>query len=481
MLIDLEPKSVFSAFLKICKIPRESGHEELICSYLQNFAKERELKCSVDAIGNVVICKPASSGMEQRPVVVLQSHVDMVCEKNEDVVHDFAKDPIDVYEEEGWLKARGTTLGADCGIGMAAQLALLDSKEAVHGPIECLFTVSEETGLDGARALKPGFITGNILLNLDSEDEGEVFIGCAGGIDTTARFSWVAEAVPDGAVALKVSVGGGTGGHSGDEIHKGLANANQLLARFLWQAQQKFDFGIARMQGGNKRNAIAREAWALCTLSLQDQEAFGSLFSQFSLECKAEYRHTDPDLTLELLPGELPDRLIDTDTCRRLVAALYSCPHGVMAMSNEIPGLVETSSNLASIKMDKEGEIRIGTSQRSSVNSARFHAARRIEALFRLAGAAVTHESEYPGWAPKTDSPILVNAKASYTRLFGKAPAVKAIHAGLECGIFLDAFPALDMISFGPTLRGVHAPGERLEIASVQKFWDFLLDILATV
>ena len=477
----LKPQSVFAAFLEICKIPRESGHEELIITYLQNFAQEHGLKYATDAAGNVIICKPASSGMEHLPVVVLQSHLDMVCEKNEDVVHDFSKDPINVYEEDGWLKARGTTLGADCGIGMAAQLALLGSKEIKHGPIECLFTVSEETGLDGARALQPGFITGNILINLDSEDEGEIFIGCAGGIDTTARFFYSTEDVPAHSMALKVSITGGTGGHSGDEIHKDLANANQLLARFLWNAYQKIDFKIAHIQGGNKRNAISREAWALCTLDINDESLFIELFNRFATECTTEYRLTDPELKAEVHPAPLPNQIIDSHTCHNLIAALYSCPHGVLAMSKEISGLVETSTNLASIKMDKEGEIRIGTSQRSSVNSARFNAAARIEALFSLAGAKVTHESEYPGWAPNTHSTILQKGVASYTRLFGKAPHVKAIHAGLECGLFLDAFPTLDMISFGPTLRGVHAPGERLEISSVQKFWDFLLDLIVSV
>ena len=477
----LEPQAVFSLFLEICTIPRESGHEAQIGAYLQNFARARGLEYRIDQAGNVVIVKPATPGMEQRPTVVLQSHVDMVCEKNEDCLHDFSKDPIPVYEEEGWLKAKGTTLGADCGIGMALQLALLDHKEASHGPLECLFTVSEETGLDGARALKPGFITGNILLNLDSEDEGEIFIGCAGGIDTTARFSYTTTPVPKEALAFKVSVSGGTGGHSGDEIHKDLANANQLLARFLWKAQQQYTFGIAHIQGGNKRNAIPREAWALCTLNPADVAGFTALFQQFASECRAEYRRTDPELKPEIAPAPCPDQLIDPDTCSRLVAALCGCPHGVLAMSKEIPGLVETSTNLASVKMDAAGQIRIGTSQRSSINSARYHAASKIEALFRLAGAAVTHESEYPGWTPNTQSPILQKAVAAYRRLFDRDPAVKAIHAGLECGIFLDAFPQLDMISFGPTIRGVHAPGERLEVASVQKCWDFLLEVLKTV
>ena len=478
----LTPKEVFAFFLEICRIPRESGHEALIIAYLQEFAQKRGLKHATDAVGNVAISKPASLGMESRPVVVLQSHVDMVCEKNADCSHDFAKDPIPVYEEEGWLKARGTTLGADDGIGVAAQLALLDNKALVHGPIECLFTVSEETGLDGARALTPPFITGNILLNLDSEDEGEIFIGCAGGIDTTARFGYKPTPRPaPQSVAYKLAVSGGTGGHSGDEIHKGLANANQLLARFLWQTRQSFDFGLALIQGGNKRNAIAREAWALCTLAPEHEAAWLALVQQTAAEYAIEYAHTDPELQFQVLPEALPSHIIDADCSQRLIAALYSCPHGVMAMSKAIPGLVETSSNLASIRMEDGNSIRIGTSQRSSLNSARFHAGRRIEALFTLAGAQVSHESEYPGWAPNPASPILQVAVASYHRLFQKEPAVKAIHAGLECGIFLDAFPKLDMISFGPTLRGVHAPGEKLEIASVQKFWDLLLDILAHV
>ena len=476
-------KEVFAFFLEICRIPRESGHEALIIAYLQEFAKKRGLPHATDAAGNVVISKPASPGMEARPLVVLQSHVDMVCEKNADCNHDFAKDPIPVYEEEGWLKARGTTLGADDGIGVAAQLALLDNKNLIHGPVECLFTVAEETGLDGARALKPPFITGKILLNLDSEDEGEIFIGCAGGIDTTARFSYTPVPRPASqSLAYKFMLSGGTGGHSGDEIHKGLANANQLLARFLWQAQQSLDFGIAFIQGGNKRNAIAREAWAVCSIAPEQETAWKALVQQTAAEYAIEYAHTDPELQFQALPeAALPSEIIDAGCSQRLISALYSCPHGVMAMSKAIPGLVETSSNLASIRMEEGNSIRIGTSQRSSLNSARFHAARRIEALFALAGAQVSHESEYPGWAPNPASPILQVAVASYRRLFQTEPAVKAIHAGLECGIFLDAFPDLDMISFGPTLRGVHAPGEKLEIASVQKFWDLLLDIVAHV
>jgi len=477
----LQPESIFSFFHEICQIPRESGNERGMTEYLQAFADRRGLECRTDGAGNVVIRKPASSGKENAPVIVLQSHTDMVCEKNEDVFFDFSKDAINYYVEDGWMKARGTTLGADDGIGVAAQLAVLNDLTLVHGPIECLFTVSEETGLDGARALAPGFITGEILLNLDSEDEGEVFIGCAGGIDTTARFQYAQVPLPSGTTTVKVAVSGGTGGHSGDEIHKDLCNAVQVLARFLWNARKKIGFDIASINGGNKRNAIAREAFALCVVPNGDMELFRSLFIQYSDEVSGEYRITDPFLRTEITPAGSPSGMIDRHTADRIVAALYSCPHGALSMSKEIPGLVETSTNLASVKMDIDGEIRVGTSQRSAIDSARRNAAMRIESLFALAGALVTHESEYPGWAPNSHSPILRVCKEAYEKLFNTEVKVRAIHAGLECGLFLNAFPHLDMISFGPTLKGVHSPGECLEISTVQKFWLLLLEILKTV
>lgn len=478
-----EPSSVFSFFFEICKIPRESGNEAGMTRFLEQFARDRNLEYETDKTGNVVIRKEASPGRENSPGVVLQSHTDMVCEKNQDTVFDFSRDPIQCYVEDGWLKAKGTTLGADDGIGVAASLAVLDNDSLVHGPLECLFTVSEETGLDGARAVAPGFIKGTILLNLDSEDEGEVFIGCAGGIDTTARFTYTETPAPQGDVtALKASITGATGGHSGDEIHKDLCNAVQVLARFLWSAGQQFVFDISSVTGGNKRNAIAREASALCLVSKKDEEAFIRLFHDMAGEWTAEYKHTDPELVSRISPAKMSGTVIDRDTVSRLVAALYSCPHGVLAMSKDIPGLVETSTNLASVKMDREQRsIRVGSSQRSAINSARKNAAQRIESLFLLAGARVSHEGEYPGWAPNPDSPILKISEQAYRDLFNTPVKVRAIHAGLECGIFLDAYPCLDMISFGPTLKGVHAPTERLDIASTVKFWDFLVEILKRV
>jgi dipeptidase D len=479
----LEPSSVFNFFFDICKIPRESGNEAGMTRFLENFAKARNLEHQTDKTGNVVIRKPASKGRENRPGVILQSHTDMVCEKNEDTVFDFSKDAIQTYVEDGWLKAKGTTLGADDGIGVAASLAVLDDKSLVHGPLECLFTVSEETGLDGARAVAPGFIKGSILINLDSEDEGEVFIGCAGGIDTTARFSYEEQPAPkEGITALKVSITGATGGHSGDEIHKDLCNAVQVLARFLWNAQQKFSFDIGFIAGGNKRNAIAREAVAVCLVQQTDRNTFTELFQTMASEWKAEYKHTDPELESTINECEQPQTVMDKKTAANLTASLYACPHGVLAMSRDIPGLVETSTNLASVRMDQENKvIRIGSSQRSAVNSARKNAAQRIESLFQLAGAAVSHEGEYPGWAPNPESPVLKVCEEAYLKLFNTPAKVKAIHAGLECGIFLDAFPDLDMISIGPTLKGVHAPTERLEIATVGKFWDLLLEIIRNV
>lgn len=474
----MESSKVFSFFSEICQIPRESGHEEQIISYLQQFAKKRSLECKTDEAGNVLICKPASYGMDKAPVVVLQSHSDMVCEKNSDSNHDFAKDPINVTEENGWLIAKETTLGADCGIGMAAQLAILDDENIVHGPIEALFTTEEETGLTGAKSLKPGFLTGKYLINLDSEDEGELFIGCAGGIDTTARFMYKKEPLAPDVVYLKVGFFGATGGHSGDDIEKGRANANQLLASFLYQILEKHDISICSIDGGNKRNAIAREAYAIIAVKQEEKESVTAIFNKLEAEVKEEYSKSDPKLFGKIEAAEIHDWCIDKDTARRLVYSLHGCPHGVLAMSQDIAGFVETSTNLASVKMNEEGIITVCTSQRSSINSARYNAAKRIESVFKLAGAEVIHENEYPGWKPMLDSKLLTLSRSSYKELFNADPVVRAIHAGLECGLFLDIYPYLDMISFGPTIKGCHAPGEKLDIASVEKFWMLLIHIL---
>lgn len=474
----MNSEKILSIFKEITRIPRESGHEEKIVEYLVNFAKEHGLEYKTDDVNNVVITRPASKGYEDRSTIVLQGHTDMVCEKNAGVEHDFAKDPIRYVIEDGWMIAKDTTLGADCGIGVAAQLAALIDP-APCGKIECLFTSSEETGMDGAFGLKPGFITGKTLINLDSEDEGELFIGCAGGLDTTAVFNYIPESLPADAKCFSVRIFNGVGGHSGDDINKGRANAVQLLARFLNDCLSSADFKLSLccIDGGNKRNAIARESSATVALT-GDEAAFKSDWDSFSADVKGEYSVTEPDLSFALESVPAPAFTFDTDSAMRIVRGLYAAPHGVLSMSADIPGLVETSTNLASVKVLEGNKVRVGTSQRSSITSARRAAAAKVEASFLLAGAEVTHEGEYPGWKPTLDSEILRRSVASYKKLFGVEPAVKAIHAGLECGLFLEIYPDLDMISFGPTLRGVHAPGERLDLASLDKFTLLLDDIL---
>ena len=468
---------VLSIFKEITAVPRESGHEEKIVAWLQDFAVRHSLECHTDEAGNVVIIREAAPGRENVPTIVLQSHSDMVCEKNSGVEHDFAKDPIRWEIEDGWMIARETTLGADCGIGMAAQLAVL-TDDMPTGRIEALFTVAEETGLDGAKALKPGFITGKILINLDSEDEGELFIGCAGGVDTTARFRYESESLSgQDNRFFRVALSNGIGGHSGDDIDKGRANAVQLLARFLY-SQLGSGLRLCSVDGGNKRNAIAREAEAVAAVPAASASGFVAAFEMFAADIKGEYAVTDPDLEFSCIEADPCGTAMSAGVAESLIASLYAAPHGVLAMSPDIKGLVETSTNLASVKMEGNGIIRIGTSQRSSVISAMRAAAAKVEACFRLAGAEVMHESEYPGWKPDTGSALLKKCVASYERLFGKEPVVRAIHAGLECGLFLETYPDLDMISFGPTLRGVHAPGERLDLASLDRFVRFLEDVL---
>lgn len=471
---------VLSFFKEITRIPRESGHEEHIIAYLQDFARRRGLECKTDEVGNVLIVKEAAPGFEDAPAIVLQSHSDMVCEKNAGVVHDFAKDPIKYVIKDGWMIAPDTTLGADCGIGIAAELALLDS-DLPCGRLECLFTVAEETGLDGAMALKSGFFSGKVLLNLDSEDEGEIFVGCAGGLDTTAEFSYHEEPVQEGFAFAEVYVKDALGGHSGDDINKGRANAVQILGRFLYGING-LDWQLVSIDGGNKRNAIAREATAVIAAEPDTLEMIAERMESFASEVKEEYGQIEKDLKTGFKLSESCEAsgAIDEMTAWNLVAALCAAPHGVLAMSQEIENFVETSTNLASVKMTGEGVIRIGSSQRSCVTAARRAAASKMEACFVLAGASVTHESEYPGWAPAAVSPIRDACVASYKRLFGTEPKVKAIHAGLECGLFTEKFPGLDMVSFGPTLRGVHAPGERLDLASLDKFVALLTDVVTT-
>ena len=474
----MNSETVLSFFKEITKIPRESGHEEHIIAYLQAFAAERNLECKTDEAGNVLIVKEAAAGFEDVPAIVLQSHSDMVCEKNEGVEHDFAKDPIHYVIENGWMIAPDTTLGADCGIGIAAQLALLDSDMAC-GKIECLFTTAEETGLDGAMALQPGFFSGKVLLNLDSEDEGEIFVGCAGGIDTTAEFHYKEEPVCEDFEFQEIYVKDALGGHSGDDINKGRANSVQLLGTFLYSIID-LDWQLVSIDGGNKRNAIAREAKAVIAAEADTLDIINERLEAYAADVAEEYGAIETALNLgynEVEPEGV--KAIDEMTAWNLIAGIAAAPHGVLAMSQTMENFVETSTNLASVKMVEPGLIRIGSSQRSCIAAARHSAARIMEACFEMAGGIVKHEGEYPGWAPAAESPVRDACVASYKKLFGVEPKVKAIHAGLECGLFTEKFPGLDMISFGPTLRGVHAPGERLELASLDKFVALLVDLVA--
>lgn len=478
---ELKPASVFHYFDEICQVPRPSKKEEKIIEYLKVFGKKHNLETKFDEVGNVLIKKPATKGKEHLQTVVLQSHVDMVCEKNSDVEHDFLKDPIQTYIDGEWLRAKGTTLGADNGIGVATELAILAADDIEHGPIECLFTIDEETGLTGAFALKEGFMNGDILLNLDSEDEGELFIGCAGGIDTVAEFEYKKVAAPQDYFFFRVDVKGLTGGHSGDDINKMRANANKVLVRYLTRISKKMDMYLCEINGGNLRNAIPREAYAVCAVPMPEKENVRIELNIFAAEVEDEYAVTEPNMKL-LLESETPRKeAIDRDTTTRLLKALTAVHHGIYAMSQDIEGLVETSSNLASIKMVEGNTIRIATSQRSSILSSRDDMANTVGAVFELAGATITVGEGYPGWKPNPSSAILKVAVEAYKRLFGVEPKVKAIHAGLECGLFLEKYPSLDMVSFGPTLRGVHSPDERMLIPTVDKFWRHLLEVLANI
>lgn len=478
---ELNPKLVWGFFDKITQVPRPSKKEGKVIAYLLDFAKEYGLEAKKDSVGNVLISKNATKGFENRATVILQSHMDMVCEKNSSKVHNFETDPIETIVEGEWLKANGTTLGADDGIGMAASLAILASNDIEHGAIEALFTVDEETGLTGAHALEKNFLTGSLLLNLDSEEEGEIYIGCAGGLKTKAIFEYKQEKVPANFYWFEVEVSGLNGGHSGGEIDKGLGNANKILNRFLWTLDRKFGLALSEISGGNLPNAIAREAYAKVGVPFDKKEFVIVELNHLIPAIEDELRHVDPNVKISLQSTDAPSFVVDNNTTKNLLNSVYACPHGVLGMSFDVPGLVETSTNLASIKMGENNTIIIGTSQRSSTESLKIDAANRINAVFTIAGAKVEHGSEYPGWKPNPDSPILQIAVEAYKRLFDNKPQIKAIHAGLECGLFLDKYPRLDMISFGPTITGAHSPDEKVEIASVEKWWKYILEVLKNI
>lgn len=476
-LKNLSPQKLWFYFTEILNIPRPSKKEEKIVKYLIDFGKNFGLETLQDEIGNVLIRKPATKGMDNRSSVVLQSHVDMVCEKNSDVEFDFENDPIQAWIDNGWIKAKGTTLGADDGIGVAAQLALLASTDIVHGPIECLFTIDEETGLTGAFGLKADLLNSKILLNLDSEDDGELFIGCAGGKDTVITLPYKKTTTPLNHKSYTINVSGLVGGHSGDDIQKGRANANKILNRILWKSSEDFGLKLSVFDGGNLRNAIAREAFANICIPENNSKGFCNYIENFNRTINAEFKITEPDLKIECSEIDTFDFVMDSSAQEKLLNSVYACPHGVIAWSAEIPNFVETSTNLASVKTLDDTVI-ITTSQRSSVESAKNDICNMVASTFRLTGAEIKHTDGYPGWTPNPNSEIVDITSQTYRDLFKEEPKVLAIHAGLECGLIGDVYPEMDMISFGPTIKGAHSPDERLKIDTVEKFWKLILEVL---
>ena len=479
-ILNLEPKSLWKNFHSLTEIPRPSKFEDKIQEFIVAWGKSLGLETIKDEVGNVIIRKPATPGMENRKGVVLQGHLDMVPQKNSDTPHDFVKDPIDAWVDGEWVKAKGTTLGADNGMGVAAAMAVLESKDLQHGPVEALFTCDEETGMTGAFGLKPGILKGDILMNLDSEDEGELYIGCAGGTNGNFLFTYSEVPVPAGTIAYKLSVTGLKGGHSGVDIHLGRGNSNKILNRFMWHAAKKWGLRLASIDGGSLRNAIPRESFAVVTIPAGMKADFETCLAKFQDKVRKELSAVEPDLKMEAVATSLPASLIDEKTQNNLFAAIYGCPNGVMRMSNEMPGLVETSTNLAIIKSEK-GEIKVMCLLRSSVDSAKHDLEQMMESIFVLAGAACNFDGQYPGWKPNPASPILKAMQDIYQKKYGNIPEIKAIHAGLECGLLGGVYPNWDMISFGPTIRYPHSPDEKVNIQTVQKFWDFLVETLKNV
>ena len=478
---ELKPARVFEQFAKINEIPRPSKHEEQMIEFLKTFGESRGLETLVDETGNVIIRKPATPGYENKETVILQSHMDMVCEKLVDVDFDFNKDAIQTYIDGEWLCAKGTTLGADDGIGCAIELAILNSDDIEHGPLECVFTRDEETGLTGAEGMKPGFMKGDMLINLDSEDEGQIFVSCAGGRNTTATFHFEREAAPEGWFFVKASLKGLTGGHSGDDINKKRANALKVLARFLYQTQERYGLRLVSFNAGKLHNAIPRDGIIVFGVPFDKKEDVRVDWNVFISLVEEEYHVTEKNMQFDMESADAAP-VLPQDVSTRIVQALQAVDNGVFAMcqDEEISWLVETSNNVASVET-KENEIKVVASQRSNVMSALDNQAATIKAVFQLAGAEVVQGEGYPAWKMNPNSKMTALAVESYKKLFGKAPKVLGIHAGLECGLFSEKYPNLDMVSFGPTLRGVHSPDERLLIPTVQMVWDHLLDILKNV
>jgi dipeptidase D len=477
----LKPTSVWKYFEDICRIPRLSKHEDQIRKYLLDFARENNLEAKEDSIGNILLIRPSTPGFEGRKTLVLQSHMDMVGEKNADHPHDWDKDPIVPVIINGHVTASGTTLGADDGMGIASQMAILTDKDLKAGRIECLFTVDEESGMTGAINLQPGFLTGSILINLDSEDEGVLYIGCAGGMDTVGTMKYTPEKRPENNVGVAVSLTGLRGGHSGDEIHKGFGNSVKIMNRLLWNLSNHFRIRLSNFDGGNLRNAIPREAFATLTVEKQSvNEIIGWIENFYSIMLE-ELGDLEKDLKISARECEPPSTVIDLKSQEKLLSSLTCCPHGAIAWSKEMDNLVETSTNLASVKFIGDNTVQIVTTQRSSIESSKHDVGAMVETCLMLAGAVVVHSDGYPGWRPNMSSEILNITRSAYSKLFGKEPKIRAIHAGLECGLIYEKFKGIDMISFGPTILGAHTPEEKVEIGTVQMFWDLLLEVIGMI
>ena len=475
---ELEPKMVWHYFADLNAIPRASKKEALAVAFVRSFGEQHGLQTLVDQGGNVILKKPATPGREQHPTVILQGHLDMVHQKNAGTAFDFDTEGIRSYVDGDWVKAQGTTLGADNGIGVASILAVLASKDLVHPPLEALFTVDEETGMSGAQNLGEGLLNGKILLNLDSEEDDELTIGCAGGLDAFSEMSYTERPTPASSAAFLLKVSGLKGGHSGVDIHLGRANANKILIRLLYNEHTALH--LSSFNGGNLRNAIPREAEAVVVIPQGGEEAFQSAFAERAAAITQEFLHVEPDMKLEVLPCALPASVMDPVQQGNILKALYVVPNGVYRMSPSIPGLVETSNNLARVEI-VGGLFATQCLQRSSVTSGIQDIAFAVRAALELAGAQVTHSGGYPGWAPNPDSAVLKLVVSVYEGLFGQAPKVAACHAGLECGIIGNHYPGLDMVSLGPTIRHPHSPDEKVQVSSVQKFWRYLTAILSQI
>lgn len=482
ILSTLEPQCVWKFFNDIRKIPRPSKQEEQMRQYLVKFAQDHKLAYKQDQVGNVVICKAASKGKEKTPGVVLQCHMDMVCEKDENVKHDWNKDPIQIRKVDEFVYATGTTLGADNGIGMAVALAILESKDLVHGPLECLFTIDEETGLNGARGLTSDFLQGRRMLNLDSEEEGDIYIGCAGGGNTTLTLPLQWQPGPADTTCLKMIIRGLQGGHSGVDINLGRGNALEILVRFLWQLAPKYAVSLKSIEGGDKLNAITRSAFALLALPKKNKDNFCAEARKFFENIKGEYGKIEPNMELNFEDVAPFAQVLEKNVQEKLLHVLRAQPHGVLAMNPDIPGLVNTSNNFAKVAFnEKDNTCLVYTSSRSSLKDALESTRHKVEAIGRLAGAKVEHNESYPGWKPNLDSALLKIVEKVYQQVFGKKPPVKAMHAGLECGIIGEKITGMDMVSIGPLLEHPHSPQERLHIASVGRFWEALKKILAEI